>query len=108
MVGTADNDGQVRSAPVRSSVVAELAAEAGRLGIEVADVSGELEALTARVKSQATMAAELKQAADGLAAGNAEIAAAAAETGHYVANSSAEMGASRSREAPISAEELAT
>ncbi|WP_119418268.1 methyl-accepting chemotaxis protein [Desertibaculum subflavum] len=92
MAGTADSDGQVRH-----SVVAELAAEAGRLGIEVADVSGELEALTTRVKAQATMAAELKQAADGLAAGNAEIAAAAAETGRYVANSSAEMGASRDR-----------
>lgn len=77
--------------------IAEVAVETGRLGIEIADVSGEVEALTARVKAQAGLAASLKATADALAATNAEIAAAAAATGRYVAGTDGEMTASRAQ-----------
>ncbi len=78
-----------------SDFIAEVAADTGRLGIEIADISGEVEALAARVQAQAGLAANLKSTADALAASNAEIAEAAAATGRYVTGSSSEMSTSR-------------
>lgn len=77
--------------------IAEVAADTGRLGVEIADISGEVEALAERVKAQAGLAANLKSTANALAATNAEIAEAAAATGRYVASSDSEMSASREK-----------
>ncbi|MEM5343751.1 methyl-accepting chemotaxis protein [Paraburkholderia azotifigens] len=62
-----------------SSVVGEIAAQAGKLGIEICDVSGHIEEVAARVERQADVCHTLRQSAAATLAGNHRIAAAARE-----------------------------
>jgi methyl-accepting chemotaxis protein len=60
-------------------LVSELAARVGSLGVELADVAGNLEEVTQRVSNQAEQFKELQRAADAMVAGNREIDRAARE-----------------------------
>ena len=62
-----------------SSVVGHIAAQAGKLGIEICDVSGHIEEVAARVERQADVCHTLRQSAAATLAGNHQIAAAARE-----------------------------
>ncbi|MEI5997804.1 methyl-accepting chemotaxis protein [Paraburkholderia bengalensis] len=62
-----------------SSVVGHIAAQAGKLGIEICDVSGHIEEVAARVERQADVCHALRQSAAATLAGNHRIAEAARE-----------------------------
>jgi methyl-accepting chemotaxis protein len=62
-----------------SSVVGHIAAQAGKLGIEICDVSGHIEEVAARVERQADVCHTLRQSAAATLAGNHRIAEAARE-----------------------------
>ncbi|MBN3764716.1 methyl-accepting chemotaxis protein [Burkholderia sp. Ac-20365] len=62
-----------------SSVVGDIAAHAGKLGIEICDVSGHIEEVATRVERQADVCQTLRQSAAATLAGNHRIAAAARE-----------------------------
>jgi methyl-accepting chemotaxis protein len=51
-------------------LVSELAARVGSLGVELADVAGNLEEVTKRVGNQAEQFKELQRAAETMVAGN--------------------------------------
>jgi methyl-accepting chemotaxis protein len=61
------------------SVVDDIAAQAGKLGIEICDVSGHVEQVAARVQRQAQVCRSLREAAALTMAGNHRIATAARE-----------------------------
>ncbi|TCG04741.1 chemotaxis protein [Paraburkholderia steynii] len=61
------------------SVVGDIAAQAGKLGIEICDVSGHIEEVATRVERQADVCQTLRQSAAATLAGNHRIAAAARE-----------------------------
>ncbi len=80
-------------------LVAELAARIGTLGVEVADIAGNLEEVTTRISNQAAQFEELEQSAQTMVSGNRAIdqAARAAQTaasmaGTEIAESRALMG----------------
>ena len=80
-------------------VVAELAARIGTLGVEVADIAGNLEEVTTRISNQAAQFEELEQSAQTMVSGNRAIdqAARAAQSagsmaGTEIAESRALMG----------------
>src|ERR1700745_777298 len=54
-------------------LVAELAARIGSLGVEVADIAGNLEEVTTRISNQAAQFEELEQSAQTMVSGNREI-----------------------------------
>jgi methyl-accepting chemotaxis protein len=60
-----------------SRLVAELASRIGSLGVELADVAGNLEDVSSRVTDEAERFGELQQAAEHMVAGNREIDRAA-------------------------------
>ena len=60
-------------------LVAELAARIGSLGVEVADIAGNLEEVTTRISNQAAQFEELEQSAQTMISGNREIDRAARE-----------------------------
>jgi methyl-accepting chemotaxis protein len=62
---------------LRSRLIGEIAQEAGSLGVELADVAGNVEDVSARVARKAEIFADLKGAATGMAARSADIVAAA-------------------------------
>ncbi|SFD91349.1 methyl-accepting chemotaxis sensory transducer [Blastococcus tunisiensis] len=64
---------------VDADVVAGIADSAGRLGIELVDVAGNVDVLSATATEQADTFARLRETADGIQAGNAAVSAAAAE-----------------------------
>jgi methyl-accepting chemotaxis protein len=61
------------------SIVGDIAAQAGKLGIEICDVSGHVEEVAARVQHQAQVCQSLRDAAAQTMAGNRRIATAARE-----------------------------
>jgi methyl-accepting chemotaxis protein len=61
------------------SIVGDIAAQAGKLGIEICDVSGHVEEVAARVQRQAQVCRSLRDAAAQTMAGNRRIATAARE-----------------------------
>lgn len=74
-----------------------LAQEAGGLGIEVVDVAGNVEEISACVHEQAEAFKGLLNAAGQLAKSNEEVAAAAQSTRDFAAQARAEIDASRSQ-----------
>ena len=66
-----------RTAPAVSSVVAEVADQAGRLAIELVDVAGNIDVVSTAVTEQAGTFERLQQAADGIQSGNSAVASAA-------------------------------
>jgi methyl-accepting chemotaxis protein len=80
-------------------LVSELAARIGTLGVEVADIAGNLEEVTTRISNQAAQFEELEQSAQTMVSGNREIDRAAREAqsaastaGTEIAESRAQMG----------------
>ncbi|WP_225889925.1 methyl-accepting chemotaxis protein [Indioceanicola profundi] len=68
-----------RSEMVRTdTAVARIADEAGSLGVAIADVAGHVDDVTLRLAEQARLFGELRDQARGMAAGNREVANAAA------------------------------
>ncbi|ACC70458.1 methyl-accepting chemotaxis protein [Paraburkholderia phymatum] len=78
-----------------SSIVGEIAAQAGKLGIEICDVSGHIEEVAARVKRQADVCQTLRQSAAATLAGNHRIAAAAREMSAVTAQAAGDVGSSQ-------------
>jgi len=60
-------------------LISELGARIGSLGVEVADIAGNLEDVTTRISHQAAQCEELEQSAQTMVAGNREIDRAARE-----------------------------
>src|ERR1700741_2009797 len=60
-----------------SQLVSELASRIGSLGVELADVAGNLDEVSGRVSNEAEQFKELQRAAEHMVAGNREIARAA-------------------------------
>jgi methyl-accepting chemotaxis protein len=77
------------------AVIADVAKQAGVLGVEIADVAGHVDDVSIRVKAQADLFKELRAAAVELSASNEKIAAASAEAASVTGAASKEMDASR-------------
>ena len=77
------------------AVIADVARQAGVLGVEIADVAGHVDDVSARVKAQAELFKELRAAAVDLSASNEKIAAVAGEAAAVTGAASKEMDASR-------------
>ncbi len=78
-----------------SRMLANVAAEAGSLGIEIADVAGYIDELTGNLKQQVAHFGEVRSATEELTNANREVAAAAQEVGQHSARVSQEMDGSR-------------
>jgi len=76
-------------------LVSELAVRVGSLGIELADVAGNLEEVTQRVTNQADQFKELQRAAETMVAGNREIDRAAQEAQQAASAAGTEISESR-------------
>src|SRR3982074_308098 len=76
-------------------LVSELAARVGSLGVELADVAGNLEEVTSRVTNQAEQFKELQRAAETMVAGNREIDRAAREAQQAASAAGTEIAESR-------------
>ena len=76
-------------------LVSELAARVGSLGVELADVAGNLEEVTKRVTAQAEQFKELQRAAETMVAGNREIDRAAKEAQQAASAAGTEIAESR-------------
>jgi methyl-accepting chemotaxis protein len=77
------------------AVIADVAKQAGVLGVEIADVAGHVDDVSARVKAQADLFKDLRAAAVELSASNEKIAAVAGEAAAVAGTASKEMDASR-------------
>src|SRR5258706_1430950 len=76
-------------------VIGEIADEAGKLGIEICDVAGHVEEVAARVKRQAEVCGDLREAAAATKSGNHGIAVAAREAREVSRRAGAEVAGSR-------------
>ena len=76
-------------------LVAELAARIGTLGVEVADIAGNLEEVTTRISNQAAQFEELEQSAQTMVSGNREIDRAAREAQNAASMAGTEIAESR-------------
>lgn len=76
-------------------LVAELAARIGTLGVEVADIAGNLEEVTTRISNQAAQFEELEQSAQTMVSGNREIDRAAREAQSAASMAGTEIAESR-------------
>jgi methyl-accepting chemotaxis protein len=76
-------------------VIGDVAAQAGRLGIEICDVAGNVEEVAARVKGQSDICRELREAAAVTMQGNHGIAVAAREARGVAEKAGAEVKGSR-------------
>jgi len=76
-------------------VIGHIADEAGKLGIEVCDVAGHVEEVAARVRRQADVCGDLRQAAAATMNGNHGIAIAAREAREVSRRAGAEVAGSR-------------
>jgi methyl-accepting chemotaxis protein len=76
-------------------LVSELAARVGSLGVELADVAGNLDEVTSRVANQAEQFKELQRAAETMVAGNREIDRAAREAQQAASAAGTEIAESR-------------
>src|SRR5581483_668386 len=79
----------------RARLVAELGNRVGSLGVELADVAGNLEEVTNRVANQAEQFKELQRAAQTMVAGNREIDRAAREAQGAASAAGTEIAESR-------------
>jgi methyl-accepting chemotaxis protein len=79
----------------RGHLVSELAARVGTLGVELADVAGNLEEVTGRVTNQAEQFKSLQSAADTMVSGNREIDRAAKEAQQAASAAGTEIAESR-------------
>jgi methyl-accepting chemotaxis protein len=78
-----------------SAVIGEIADEAGKLGIEICDVAGHVEEVAARVKRQAEVCGDLREASAATMSGNHGIAVAAREAREVSRRAGAEVHGSR-------------
>ena len=82
--------------PAKSnSLVGDIAAQAGKLSIEICDVSGHVDEVAARVAGQAQVCRTLRESAAVTMEGNHRIAAAARQVRVVSAEASSEVGASQ-------------
>lgn len=79
------------------AVIADVARQAGVLGVEIADIVGHVDDVSARVTAQAELFKSLKSAAQELSGSNAKIAAAARETAAVTETAGREMDTSRAK-----------
>jgi methyl-accepting chemotaxis protein len=84
-----------RSKEDTDRLIAELASRVGSLGVELADVAGNLEQVTTRVAHQAGQFKELQGAAETMVAGNREIDRAAKEAQQAASAAGSEISESR-------------
>jgi methyl-accepting chemotaxis protein len=77
-------------------LIRELAGRVGSLGVEVADIAGHLEDLSARVSGQAAQFEELHQSTETMVSGNREIDRAAREAQRAASTAGTEIAQSRS------------
>src|SRR5690348_6982038 len=75
--------------------VADVADQAGKLGVEVADVAGIVDEITGRVKAEAAAFGSLSGATAAILESNAKVAAAAAQAQAVAERAQADMRASR-------------
>jgi methyl-accepting chemotaxis protein len=78
-----------------TAVIGEIADEAGKLGIEICDVAGHVEEVAARVKRQAEVCGDLREAAAATKSGNHGIAVAAREAREVSRRAGADVSGSR-------------
>jgi methyl-accepting chemotaxis protein len=78
-----------------ANMLANVATEAGSLGIEIADVAGYIDELTANLKRQVAHFAEVRRATEELTAANSAVARSATEVGENSSRVRQEMEASR-------------
>ena len=76
-------------------LIAELGGRIGSLGVEVADIAGNLEEVTTRISHQAAQCEELEQSAQTMVTGNREIDRAAREAQGAATAAGNEIAASR-------------
>jgi methyl-accepting chemotaxis protein len=76
-------------------LVAELAARIGTLGVEVADIAGNLEEVTTHISNQAAQFEELEQSAQTMVSGNQAIDHAAREAQNAASTAATEIAESR-------------
>jgi methyl-accepting chemotaxis protein len=76
-------------------LVAELAGRIGTLGVEVADIAGNLEEVTTRISNQAAQFEELEQSAQTMVSGNRAIDRAAREAQNAASMAGTEIAESR-------------
>jgi methyl-accepting chemotaxis protein len=74
-----------------------VAAEAGTLGVEIADVAGYINDLTANIKKQVGQFTDVRKSASELSAANHQVATAAAEAGTLAVRVTGEMSQSRTQ-----------
>jgi len=86
-----------RSDLLRGSAIAELAAEVGSLGVDIADVAGHVQDVTGRIADQAKVFAALREDALGMSAGNRQIADAVAASRAAAARAGSDVVASQAR-----------
>ncbi len=80
-----------------AGMLANVASEAGSLGIEIADVAGYLDELTGNLKKQVAHFDEVRKATEELTASNSAVARSAAEVGQHSARVQQEMDSSRQK-----------
>jgi methyl-accepting chemotaxis protein len=79
------------------AVIADVARQAGALGLEIADIAGHVDDVSARMAAQAELFKGLRSAAQELSTSNARIATAAQETAAVTDAAGREMGTSRAK-----------
>jgi len=84
-----------RRAGGNAGVIGEIADEAGKLGIEICDVAGHVEEVAARVRRQAEVCGDLREAAAATKTGNHGIAIAAREAREVSRRAGSEVAGSR-------------
>ncbi len=80
-----------------AAVIADIAQQAGVLGVELADIAGNIDDVSARVRNEAELFGELRAAAMALSASNERIGQAAEDARRVSGAAAAEMGDSRAR-----------
>jgi methyl-accepting chemotaxis protein len=80
-----------------AAVIADVAKRAGVLGVEIADIAGHVDDVSARVTAQAELFKGLRSAAQDLSDSNTKIATAARETASVTETAGREMDASRAK-----------
>jgi methyl-accepting chemotaxis protein len=83
------------NAQAADRLIDELAKQIGTLGVEVADIAGNLEEVTQRATKQAAQFKELQSAAETMGAGNREIDRSARETQEAASTAGTEIAESR-------------
>ncbi|HEX2113815.1 MAG TPA: methyl-accepting chemotaxis protein, partial [Alphaproteobacteria bacterium] len=80
-----------------ATVIADVARQAGVLGVEIADIAGHVDDVSARVTAQAELLKGLTSAAQELSGSNAKIATAAREASSVTESAGREMESSRAK-----------